>query len=263
MPEACRRAQKPVFPEGNGFRVTRRAELLPRRGSGYDGAMTPADASQPALPRGRFLCLDGPDGGGKTTQAATLVAWLRARGLEVATCRDPGGTALGERLRQILQDRGTVGLALRAEMLLFMASRAQLVEDVIGPALARGAVVVSDRFLLANLVYQGVAGGLPLDEVARVGLAATGGLLPDLTLVLDIAPDAARRRVGPARDRIEDRPAEYHARVREGFLELARATPSPYYPAPTVVVDASAAPEDVAARIRSEVEHLLARDPRA
>lgn len=223
------------------------------------------DSPQPAPSRGLFVCLDGPDGGGKTTQAARLAAWLRARGAEVVTCRDPGGTALGERLRQILLDRGTVHLSLRAEMLLFMASRAQLVDEVIRPALARGAIVLTDRFLLANIVYQGYAGGLPIDQVARVGLAATGDLLPDLTLVLDVAPEAARRRTGGARDRMEDRPSESQVRVREGFLDAARAAGEPlcpYYPATTVVVDASAPAEVVEARIRSEVEHLLARDPR-
>jgi dTMP kinase len=222
---------------------------------------------KPGTPaRGLFLTLDGPDGGGKTTQAVRLVAWLRARGLEVVACRDPGGTALGDRLRQILLDRATAHLALRAEMLLYMASRAQLVEEVIRPALGRGAFVVSDRFLLANIVYQGFAGGLPVEEVGRVGQAATGGLLPDLTLLLDIPPVVARARVGAARDRIEDRPDTYHARVRTGFLRAARDGrdgPSPYYPAPIVVIDASADPETVSERIRSEVERALALGPRS
>src|SRR5947209_6425101 len=144
-------------------------------------AVDPADARHTETVRGRFLVLDGPDGGGKTTQAASLAGWLRARGVEVVTCRDPGGTSLGDRLRAILLDRETVNLALRAEMLLYMASRAQLVEEVIRPALAGGAVVISDRYLLANVVYQGYAGGLGVDRVSRVGLEATGGLLPDLT----------------------------------------------------------------------------------
>src|SRR5512142_72857 len=210
--------------------------------------------ANPGTPaRGLFLSLDGPDGGGKTTQAARLAAWLRARRLEVVACRDPGGTALGDRLRQILLDRATAHLALRAEMLLYMASRAQLVEEVIRPALGRGAFVVSDRFLLANIVYQGFAGGLPVEEVGRVGQAATGGLLPDLTLLLDIPPAVARARVGAARDRIEDRPDAYHARVRAGFLRAARDGPCPYYPAPIVVIDASADLEAVSERIRSEV----------
>lgn len=224
----------------------------------------PASKSETA--RGFFLALDGPDGGGKSTQAATLAAWLRTRGFEVATCRDPGGTTLGDRLRQILLDRSTVDLALRAEMLLYMASRAQLVEEVIRPALARGQVVVSDRYLLANLVYQGYAGGLAIEEIGQVGLAATGQLLPDLTVVLDVPPELARRRVGQARDRIEDRPLAYHAKVREGFLQAARDSAGntcSYYPAPVVVVDASADPEVVSSRIQSEVERGLALGPRS
>src|SRR5947209_6806254 len=142
--------------------------------------MPAPEPSSTSLARGLFLALDGPDGGGKTTQAARLAAWLGERGLEVVSCRDPGGTALGDRLREILLDRATVNLAIRAEMLLYMASRAQLVEEVIRPALAAGRVVVSDRFLLANIVYQGEAGGLSIAEVGQVGRAATGGLLPDL-----------------------------------------------------------------------------------
>ncbi len=223
-------------------------------------------SSQRSRVRGLFLTLDGPDGGGKTTQAAALAAWFRARGFDVVTCRDPGGTPLGDRLRNLLLDRETVPLTLRAEMLLYMASRAQLVEDVIRPALEAGRVVVSDRFLLANIVYQGYAGGLPVDEVGRVGQLATGGLLPDLTLLLDVPTALARARVGRSRDRMEDRPESYHAEVREGFLRAAREGrdhPCPYYPAPLVVIDASADPEVVAGRIQSEVERALALDPRS
>jgi len=223
-------------------------------------------SSRPNSGRGLFLTLDGPDGGGKTTQAAKLAAWLSARGYDVVTCRDPGGTPLGDRLRQILLDRDTVDLSLRAEMLLYMASRAQLVEDVVRPALAAGRTVVSDRYLLANLVYQGYASGLPIEQVSQVGLAATGALLPDLTVVLDVPLDLARQRLGAVRDRIEDRPLSYHARVREGFLDAARrATEESWacYPAPIVVVDGSAPPDVVATRIQSEVEHVLALGPRS
>ena len=179
-------------------------------------ASTASVSASPA--RGLFLTLDGPDGGGKTTQVARLAAWLRARASTSSPAATPGGPRSGERLREVLLDRATVNLATRAEMLLYMAIRAQLVEEVIRPALAAGKVVVSDRFLLANIVYQGDAGGLSVTEVGRVGLVATGGLLPDLTLVLDIAPRGRPRRVGAARDRIEDRPDDYQRRVREGFL---------------------------------------------
>jgi dTMP kinase len=222
--------------------------------------MTPEPASSPS--RGWFLVLDGPDGGGKTTQAAGLAAWLRAQGREVVTCRDPGGTPLGDRLRAILLDRSTLHFGTRAEMLLYMASRAQLVEEIVRPALAAGKMVVSDRFLLANIVYQGHAGGLGMEEVGRVGLAATGGLLPDLTLLLDVPTAVARSRVGAARDRMEDRPASYHEAVRAGFRRAAEEAASlagcPYYSAPMVVIDAHAGLDVVAGRIRSEVERALA-----
>jgi dTMP kinase len=207
--------------------------------------------------RGLFVSLDGPDGGGKTTQAARLVAWLEGRGLNVVTCRDPGGTPLGDRLRAILLERSAFEPGMLTEMLLYNASRAQLVEDVIRPALDAGKVVVSDRFLLANVVYQGYAGGLPVESIWEVGRVATGGLMPDLTLVLDLPLELARSRVGRSRDRIEDRPGEFHARVRAGFLEAART-----YPLPIRVIDASGDPEAVALQIRVEVAHALEIDPR-
>ncbi len=220
---------------------------------------------------GLFLVLDGPDGGGKTTQAARLAEWLRGLGREVVTCRDPGGTPLGDRLRSLLLERGSVAVSMRAEMFLFMAARAQLVDEVIAPALAAGRVVVSDRYLLANIVYQGSAGGLLEEEIALVGMVATAGLMPDLTIVLDITPEAARARVGPARDRIEERPTFYHERVRAGYLGVAQAPQaangsqadeSTCYPAPIVVVDASLDSETVFARIQAEVTRRFGLDPR-
>jgi dTMP kinase len=219
------------------------------------------DPARPTRPHpGFFVVLDGPDGGGKTTQAARLADWLRGQGLDVVTCRDPGGTALGNRLRAIVMERETVPLSIRAEMLLFMASRAQMVEEIIRPALESGHVVVCDRFLLATLVYQGYAGGLDPAEVAAIGRSATGGLLPDLTIVLDVPPETARQRVGPARDRIEDRPADYQERVREGYLRAARG--SPLYPAPVALVDTTSDPDTVFKLISREVMLVLALDPR-
>ena len=209
-------------------------------------------------PRGLFVCLDGPDGGGKTTQAARLVDWLRGRGFDVVACRDPGGTPLGDRLRSILLDRGEVEPCLRSEMLLYMASRAQLVDAVIRPALDAGKVVVSDRYLLANVAYQGYAGGLPVAEVWEVGRAATGGLMPHLTLLLDVPIEVALARVGQARDRMEDRPDTYRAAVRLGFAAAASD-----YPAPIRLIDASGDPDTVAHQIRTEVADAMAHDPRA
>jgi dTMP kinase len=211
----------------------------------------------PVLERSRvpglFFALDGPDGGGKTTQAARLVTWLREQGYDVVACRDPGGTAVGERVREILLDRATTHLAMRAEMLLYMACRAQLVEEVIRPALEAGRVVVSDRYLLANVVYQGYAGGLPVDEIWRVGEAATGGLMPDLTLLIDVPPEVAQARVGAPRDRLEDRPEAFRLRVRQGFLEALD-----HYPAPIALIDGAADEDTVAARLRDEVARALA-----
>jgi dTMP kinase len=247
---------------------------LPVPGGGILGesAIMPTEVvspvDRPHAHPGFFLVLDGPDGGGKTTQVARLADWLRERGLDVVTCRDPGGTALGNRLRAIVMERDTVPIAIRSEMLLFMARRAQMVEEVIRPAMEAGHVVVCDRFLLATIVYQGSAGGLDPSEIAGVGKAATGGLLPDLTIVLDVAPETARGRVGPARDRIEDRPADYQERVRAGYIEAANSGRgsigrSSLYPAPIVLVDATQGPDAVFESVKSEVARVLALDPRA
>jgi dTMP kinase len=149
-------------------------------------------------------------------------------------------------------------IGMKAEMLLFMTSRTQLVEEVVRPALARGAIVVGDRFLLSNVVYQGYAGGLDVEEIWRVGLIATGGLLPDLTIVVDVPPEVAAQRIGPARDRIEDRGEDYRAKVREGFL-----TASKTYPGPIAVVDGSGDADSVAIRLQSEVTRALALAPRS
>ena len=207
--------------------------------------------------RGRFLVLEGPDGGGKTTQAARLAAWLGSAGREVVACREPGGTALGEHLRTLLKERSDLGISMTAEMLLFMASRAQLIAEVVRPALDRGAIVVGDRYLLSNVVYQGLAGGIDVEDLWRVGRAATGGLMPDLTVVVDVPVEVALARVGPGRDRIEDRGVAYRRRVRTGFLDAVAS-----YPTPIVVVDGSLGADEVSRIIRDEVTHALALAPR-
>src|SRR5882672_5553411 len=151
-----------------------------------------------------FISLDGLDGTGKSTQCRLLADWLRKQGHEVIECADPGGTAAGDAIREILLGHKH-DLALPCEALLFMASRAQLTAEVIRPALDAGRTVVADRFLLANVVYQGHAGGLPPEQLWEMGRVATGGLEPDLTLVLDLSIESARnRRAGPP-DRVESR----------------------------------------------------------
>lgn len=206
---------------------------------------------------GLFLSLDGLDGCGKSTQSRRLVEWLRGQGHAVTACADPGGTALGDRLRAILLQQKHA-IATPAEMLLFMASRAQLVAEVIRPALERANVVVSDRFLLANVVYQGHAGGMDPQTLWEVGRVATGGLLPDLTLVLDLPVEQAKLRRGRPADRMESRGDDYHERVRRGFLaEAARD------PARIRVLDATADADTVFTRITQEVSRVLEARPRA
>jgi len=182
----------------------------------------------------RFIVLEGIDGAGKSSQVDPLATWLSARGRRVVTCRDPGSTAVGDAIRAILLDRRDLELDLTAEMLLYMAARAQLVAEVIRPALARGAWVISDRYLLANVVYQGHAGGLDAEAIRRVGAVATGGLEPDLLLLLDIAPEAAGRRMTRPLDKLEDRGDDFRRRLRDGYrAEAAR------HPDRIVVIDAS------------------------
>ncbi|NBT13896.1 MAG: dTMP kinase [Planctomycetia bacterium] len=197
---------------------------------------------------GRFIVLEGIDGAGKSSQIDPLTGWLRSRGLSVRTCRDPGATAAGDAIRAILLDRREIQLVPTSEMLLYQAARAQLVHEVIGPALARGEWVVSDRYLLANIVYQGHAGGLDPDLIRRVGDVATGGLAPDLVLLLDVDLGTATRRLARPLDRLESRGDEYRGRLRDGYLaEAARD------PARIAVVDATAGPDTVAERVRTAV----------
>ena len=203
------------------------------------------------MPKPVFLSLDGLDGTGKSTQCRLLADWLRGRGYAVTEAVEPGSTPIGVELRALLLGHRH-DLALRTEALLFMAARAELVERVIRPALAVGGAIVSDRYLLANIVYQGHAGGLDVDELWRVEHFATGGLEPDLTLVLDLPVDLAQARRGRAADRKEQREAEYHERVRRGFLAEAAKRPDRIR-----VIDASPPAAKVQAAIRAAVGPLL------
>lgn len=178
-----------------------------------------------APPMSVFFSFDGIDGGGKSTQLKLFCQWLAEQGHEPVVCRDPGSTRLGEQIRGILlASDDSTPIAPRSEMLLYMAARAQLVEEVIRPALEQGKTVVSDRFLLANIVYQGHAGGVPLDAVRQVGAAAIAGVAPDCTFLLDIDPAVALGRMGRQLDRVENRGAEYRERLRAGFLAEAAAS---------------------------------------
>lgn len=163
-----------------------------------------------------------------------LCEWLAAQGKTCRTFRDPGSTPLGESLREILLHRQEIPLSATAEMLLYMASRAQLVEEQVRPALAECDYVITDRYLLANVVYQGAAGGLNPEAIWQVGRIATGGLQPDLTVVLDLPIEVAAARIERSLDRLESRGQEYYQRVRVGFLEHL-----PQAGGRSVVIDAS------------------------
>ena len=197
----------------------------------------------------RFIVLEGIDGAGKSSQVEPLVAWLRGRGCTVTTCRDPGATPAGDAIRAILLDRHDLKLVPTAEMLLYMAARAQLVREVIAPSLARGEWVVSDRYLLANVVYQGHAGGLDPDTIRQVGAVATGGLEPDLVVLLDVDLETAARRLSRPLDKLENRGDEYRGRLRAGYLAEAARRPDRI-----AVIDATGDHSMVQAHLRATIE---------
>jgi dTMP kinase len=173
-----------------------------------------------------FFSFDGIDGVGKSTQVRLFEESLRARGFDVVVCRDPGSTPLGERIRELLLSvDSATPIDRRSEMLLYMAARAQLVDQVIRPALKAGRVVVADRYLLANVVYQGHAGGLDPQEIWQVGHIATGGVIPDCVFVLDMSIDDANQRLNRSLDRMESQGDDYRERVRKGFLDEAARAP--------------------------------------
>ena len=196
----------------------------------------------------RFISLDGLDGTGKSSQLGPLCDWLRSRGVAVTTCRDPGSTPTGDAIRAILLDRRDLHVDPTSEMLLYMAARAQLVAEVITPALARGEWVLADRFLLATIVYQGHAGGLDPEAIRAVGRVATTGIEPDLVVLLDCGLETSARRLDRPLDKLESRGDGYRARVRAGYLAEAAADP-----ARVRVVDAEGTTADVAGRIREVV----------
>ncbi|SFR44772.1 thymidylate kinase [Microbacterium azadirachtae] len=204
--------------------------------------------------RGLWITLEGGDGSGKTTQAALLEEWLRAQGREVLRTREPGGSEVGVLIRDIvLHHRGDI--APRAEALLYAADRAHHVATVVRPALDRGAVVVQDRYLDSSVAYQGAGRVLDADQVRELSLWAAEGALPDLTVLLDLDPADARRRLDSADkpfDRLEAEREEFHQRVREAYLGLAAAEPGRF-----LVVDAAQDPARIAEAVRARIAPML------
>ena len=206
------------------------------------------------MARGRFITFEGGEGCGKSTQVVRLAAALESRGIKVLLTREPGGTRLSELIRTLLKDEAEDPPVDRAELLLFLAARAQLVRNVIAPALEAGTWVISDRFSDSTVAYQGYGRGLPVDFVRQANDFACEGLRPDLTFLLDLDPETAERRMrgreaatNTSADRIERAGSGFHARLRKGFLELAAAD-APRFS----VVDASKSPDEVACVVLGE-----------
>ena len=211
--------------------------------------VTPGD---PGDRKGLLVTFEGGDGAGKSTQARRLRNRLARARHPVRLVAEPGGTVLGQRLRRLLKF-SRQEITPQAELLLFLASRAQLTQEVILPALAQGAIVICDRYADSTVAYQGYGRGLDLENIHRLNAGATRGLRPGLTVLLDIAPDEAQQRRDPAtRDRMERDVAGFHARVRQGYRELARNEPDRW-----LVVDARLPKTEVARRIWDRVEALL------
>lgn len=207
------------------------------------------------MSQGKFIALEGSDGVGKTTQAALLSTWFDAIGLPHVSTREPGGTPLAEAIRGVVLDRPDLDVPPESELFLILAARAAFVRDVVAPALAEGKIVVADRFSLSTLAYQGFGRGLDLRRIREAIGLATGGLEPDLCLLLDLPLEesgARKRRGGVDADRIEREGEDFRRKVREGYLELAETEPG------VQVVDGRGTPEVVHKRVR---DRLVARFP--
>jgi dTMP kinase len=207
---------------------------------------------EPVAPHGLLIALEGGEGAGKTTQARLLAIWLRDQGFDVIATREPGATKVGMRLRAVLLDTAHTGLSSKAETLMYAADRAEHVESVIVPALERGSVVVTDRYVDSSLAYQGAGRSQHVDDVARLNKWATGGLVPDLTILLDLPPTAGLGRRARSADRLEAEPTDFHERVRAGFLALASAEPQRY-----LVLDASRPADELSHEIQDRIRDLL------
>ena len=204
--------------------------------------------------KGLFITFEGIDGCGKSTQTALCREWLESMGREVLMVREPGGTKIGEKIRELLLDKKNSSMAPMTELFLFEAARAQIVEETIKPAIASGKVVICDRFFDSSFAYQGCARGLGPEMVTRLNMDATGGLAPDITFFLDISVvEALKRRNtrGEEKDRIESAGDAFQEKVRDGFVRAAREDKR------IVTIDAASAPEIIFGQIKEKLEALL------
>jgi len=201
---------------------------------------------------GKFITLEGAEGSGKSTQAALLLEYLKSRKLPIVLLREPGGVKISESIRKILLDLKSTGMGDECETLLYMAARAQMVKEVLEPQLSSGKIVLCDRFLDSTVAYQGYGNGIDIKTIEKLGLFATRGITPDLTVLFDIPPEKGLSRAGDKKDRIESRSLEYHRKVRRGYLELARQDPDRIK-----VIKVDASKEVIFKRVKRIIDALL------
>ncbi len=205
--------------------------------------------------KGLFITFEGLDGSGKTTQIALLADYLKRKGHQVITTIEPGGTNLGDRIRQILLDKNNAGMSNKAETFLFEASRAELVSKVIAPALGSGKIIICDRFFDSTIAYQGIARGLGVEKVMELSLWATDGIIPDLTFLLSVDVEGGEKRLSGSsknRDRIESEEEKFKQRIFDGYIELARK-----YSGRIVLIDAKQEIKTIFSQIRERVDKEL------
>jgi dTMP kinase len=238
--------------QGVPLREDLMAALRGEQFSPAPAAAASANGHAPPAPHGLFIAFEGGEGSGKTTQARLIAIWLREIGYDVVTTHEPGATKVGMRLRALLLDTAHTGMSPHAEALMYAADRAEHVASVIQPALDRGAVVISDRYVDSSLAYQGNGRGLSNSDIAQLNSWATGGLMPDLTILLDMPPEAGLGRRARSADRLEAEPPEFHRRVRAGFLALAREDPPRY-----LVLDATRSVAEISSEIKDRIRQIL------
>ena len=201
---------------------------------------------------GKFITFEGSEGSGKSTQAALVLEYLKSRRMPVMLLREPGGVKISENIRKLLLDVKNTGMGDECETLLYMAARAQMVKEVLEPQLKSSKIILCDRFLDSTIAYQGYGNGIDIKIIEQLGLFATKGLVPDLTVLFDIQPEKGLGRAGQKKDRIESRSLEYHKRVRNGYLDLGKQ-----YPARIKVIKVDASVEEIFKRVKACIDALL------
>ena len=201
---------------------------------------------------GKFITLEGSEGSGKSTQAALVLEYLKSKKLPIMLLREPGGVKISENIRELLLDVGNAGMGDECETLLYMAARAQMVKEVLEPQLRSGKIILCDRFLDSTIANQGYGNGIDIKTIEQLGLFATKGLAPDLTILFDISPDKGLSRAGDKKDRIESRSLEYHKRVRNGYLDLSKQ-----YPARIKLIKVDAGVDEVFKKVKLHIDALL------